>query len=538
MSSPPYDFDWLVIGSGFGGSVSALRLAEKGYTVAVAERGRRYTTKTLPKTAWDFRNFLWLPSLGLRGVLRVQPFRNLSVISGVGVGGGSLIYCATLYRAPPAFFEHPQWRQLNDWSSALAPHYATAEHMLGVQTVPFESDGAQLLKAMGKAFGVEDTYRLTPCGVFFGEPGKEVPDPYFGGDGPPRSGCTRCGACMVACRVGAKNTLDKNYLWFAEKRGARILPEHQVVDIRPLGAADGADGYIVTTERPGAWFAKQRRQFRVRGVVVSAGAVESTRLLLQCRLTGSLPRLSDRIGHGVRTNSESILAVKLPSDTPLELWRDVGNSASIFTSPDTHIEFCTYGKTGDALSSFFTLMVGPGNGLTRPLKLMAAIARHPLRFLATLWPIGWSRRTAILLVMQSLDNAIRLQGKRRWLGKGIRLTSRQDNLRPAPTYIEAAAQAAAWAARQYHGVALSAVPEALANIPSTSHVLGGVVIGADPGQGVVDASHRAFGYRNLLVCDGSIMPANPGVNPSLTITALAELAMSRIPEASARTTQH
>ena len=531
MAGERFDHDWMVIGSGFGGSVSALRLAQKGYRVAVVERGRRYTDQTLPKSAWDFRNFFWLPTLGLRGVLRLLPFKEIFVVSGSGVGGGSLIYCATLYRAPQAFFQHPQWAGLNDWGKAIEPHYAMAEKMLGVATVPFMSDGAKVLKELGKAFNVEDSFRLTPCGIYFGEPGKTVPDPYFGGDGPDRTGCTRCGACMISCRDGAKNTLDKNYLWFAEKRGAQILPEHEVVDVRPLGAADGSDGYIVTTERPGAWFNKQRREWRVRGVVVAAGAIETTRLLLKCRLTGSLPHLSDRLGTNVRTNSESILAVKMPSNTPLELWRDVGNSASVFTSPDTHIEFCTYGKSGDAMATFFTLLVGRGNGLTRPLKLLAAALRHPIDFISTLIPFGWSRRTAIFLVMQSLDNAITLTARRKWFGKGIRLRSQQDETKPAPTFIEAASKAASWVAERYGGIAQSAAPEAIANIPSTSHVLGGAIIGADASQGVIDAHNRAFGYRNLLVCDGSMMPGNPGVNPSLTITALTEHAMSHVPAA-------
>lgn len=527
-----FDFDWLVVGSGFGGSVSTLRLTEKGYRVAVVERGRRRTTvEALPKSTWDLRNFFWAPWVGLRGILRLIPFRNLFVVSGCGVGGGSLVYAGTLYRPPSTFYQHPQWAALDDWEKALAPHFATAEKMLGVQKVPFESDGALMLKEMGKAFKVESTYTQTPSGIFFGEPGKTVPDPYFGGEGPARTGCTRCGNCMVSCRVGAKNTLDKNYLWFAERHGARILPDRAVTDIRPISAADGSDGYVVTTERSGALPFKRRDEFRVRGVVVSAGAVESTRLLMQCRETGSLPKLSARIGANVRTNSESILGVKLPADTKLELWRDVGNSASIFVSSDTHIEFCTYGKGGDAMANFFTLLSPEGTNLTRPQILLATAIRHPIRFLNTLWPFGWSWRTAILLVMQNLDNAIELKPGRKWFGKGIRLTSQPDAGKPAPTHIPAASAAAEWAARAYGGIAQSAVPEAVANTPSTSHVLGGATLGTSPETGVIDRDNRVFGYKNLLVCDGSMMPANPGVNPSLTITAMTEYAMSKIPRA-------
>jgi len=526
-----FDFDWLVVGSGFGGSVSTLRLAEKGYKVAVLERGRRFAPETLPRSTWDFRNFFWLPRLGLRGITRVRPFRHAWMVSASGVGGGSLNYAATLYRAPNAFFRHPQWAGLEDWQSALAPHYDSAEKMLGVQTVPFESDGARFLKEVGQAFGVQDTFRRTPCGVYFGEPGKAVADPYFGGKGPQRSGCTRCGACMVGCRVGAKNTLDRNYLWLAERKGATILPEHFVTDIRPIGAADGSDGYFVTTERPGAWLDKRRRQFRCRGVVVAAGAVETNRLLLHCRTMGSLPAISDLLGTLVRTNSESILAVKMPANTKLELWRDVGNSASIFTSPDTHVEFCTYGEGGDAMATFFTLMVGKGTSITRPLKLLGSILRHPIAFLQTLWPIGWSRRTAVLLVMQSLDNAISFKAHRRLFGNGIRVTSKPDPLNPAPSYIEAAQRVASWLAKRHGAVAQSALPEALLNVPSTSHILGGAPIGRDATTGVLDRHNRVFGYENLLVCCGAAMPANPGVNPALTITALAEHAMSKVPPA-------
>ena len=534
MVSAQYDYDWIVIGSGFGGSVAALRLAEKGYRVAVLERGRRYRTEDLPRSTWDLGRFFWLPGLGLRGITRLRPFRHAWMVGASGVGGGSLNYAGTLYRAPEKFFRDRQWAELADWGRELAPHYETAERMLGVQEPPYESDGMRFLQTMGEAFGVAHTFRRPPCGVYFGEPGRTVDDPYHGGAGPQRTGCTRCGACMVGCRVGAKNTLDKNYLWLAERQGAVILPECFVTDIRPLGAADGAEGYLVSTERPGAWFGRRRRQFRTRGVVVAAGAVETNRLLFHCKLTGSLPAISDRLGTLVRTNSESILAVKLPADTKLELWRDVGNSASIYTSPDTHVEFCTYGEGGDAMASFFTLLVGKGTTLTRPLKLLGAIVRHPVAFLRTLWPVGWSRRTAILLVMQSLDNAVAFTARRRRFGRGVKMGSKLDPQRPAPSYIEAAHRVAAWAARHYGGIAQSSVPEALLNVPCTSHVLGGAPIGRDAQSGVLDRHNRVFGYRNLLVCCGAAMPANPGVNPSLTITALAEHAMSAIPAAGSR----
>ncbi len=364
-----FDYDWIIIGSGFGGSVSALRLAEKGYKVAVLERGRRFADDGFAKSTWDLRNWLWAPMLGLRGIFRLTPFKDVFIASGAGVGGGSLVYANTLYRAAPAFFDNPQWAGLADWATALSPHYDVAERMLGVKQVPFESDGQRLLKQVADGMGVSETFRQTPCGVFFGEPDKEVPDPYFGGEGPARTGCTRCGACMIGCRVGAKNTLVKNYLWFAEKRGVEIIAEREASDVRPLGGTDGADGYVVSTQHPGAWWRKRRRDFTARGVIFAAGALGTNQLLANCKHAGSLPKISDRLGSLVRTNSESILAVTLPTDTDLEPWRDVAISGSIHPEPDTHIEFVTYGEHGDAMNLLFTRMVGDGTRLTRPLKL-------------------------------------------------------------------------------------------------------------------------------------------------------------------------
>ena len=521
------DYDWLIIGSGFGGSVSALRLAEKGYRVAVLEQGKRYRDEQYAESTWQLRRWLWAPYLGLRGIFRLTPFKDVFIASGTAVGGGSTVYANTLYRASPEFFVNPQWRDMNDWSKALEPHYDTAERMLGVQEVPRGSDGQDLLKEVGRHFGVEGTFRRTPVGVFFGKPGTRVPDPYFGGEGPERSGCTFCGACMVGCREGAKNTLLKNYLWFAEKRGAEVLPEREVVDIRPIGAQDGTEGYVVTTQRPGAWFRKERRSFTARGIVMSAGALGTNRLLARCKLGGSLPRISDRLGQLVRTNSESILAVTLPEGMARP-WNDVAISSSIHTSHDTHIEFVTYGKHGDAMALLYTLLTGAGSRLTRPLLWLGNVLRHPLRFLRTLWPVGWSKRTVIFLVMQTLDNAISFRAKRGLFGT-VSLTTEQDPDKPNPTFIEAGNRAAQWLAQHTGGYAQSMLLEAWANIPTTAHILGGAVVGRDAASGVVDGQGRLFGYRNFLVCDGSTVPANPGVNPSLTITAMSEYAMSQVP---------
>ncbi|MDQ8154790.1 MAG: GMC family oxidoreductase [Gemmatimonadota bacterium] len=527
MTTPSFDYDWIIVGSGFGGSVSALRLSEKGYRVAVLEAGRRYADHEYAETTWQLRRWLWAPRLGLRGIFRLTPFNDIFIASGTAVGGGSAVYANTLYRAKPAFFENPQWKELADWAAELAPHYDAAERMLGVATVPFGSDGQDLLMAAARHFGVESTFTRTPVGVFFGKAGEEVPDPYFGGQGPPRTGCTRCGSCMVGCRDGAKNTLLKNYLWFAEKRGAKVFAEQGVVDVRPIGAADGRDGYVVTTERPGAWLRRQRRTFTARGVVFAAGALGTGELLASLKHGGSLPHLSDRLGELVRSNSESILAVTLPDDR-LKPWADVAISGSIHPDHDTHIELCTYGRHGDGISLLQAPMTGNGTRLTRPLMLLWQFIRHPLRSFGTLWPVGWSKRSLIILVMQSSDNAMSFRARRRWFGRGVAIGTEQDPEKPNPTFIPLANAAAEFLARHTGGVAQSSLLESAANIPTTAHILGGAVIGADASRGVIDRNHRVFGYRNLLICDGSAMPANPGVNPSLTITALAERAMAQV----------
>jgi len=521
------DYDWLIIGSGFGGSVSALRLSEKGYKVGVIEAGRRFEDEDFAKSTWNLNRYLWAPFLGLRGIMRFTPFKDVFIASGAGVGGGSIVYANTLYRAKKEYFKNSQWAELADWEQELDKPYATAERMLGVNTVPFESPGDRILQDYAASIGTEDSFCRTPVAVFFGEPGKTVDDPFFDGEGPSRTGCIRCGACMVGCRVGAKNTLLKNYLWFAEKRGAEVLPNRKVVDIRPIGGSDGRDGYEVQTQSPGL-FGGKRKTLRAQGVIVAAGALGTNHLLANCKHMGSLPKISDRLGRLVRTNSESILAVTLPDDS-LGVSQSVAISSSIHTDADTHIEVITYGEKGDLLSFLLTLITGDGTRWTRVFSLLGNVIRHPLRFLQTLWPFGWSKKSIGLLVMQSLDNAISFRVRKKWFGNGVRLTTEQDMARPNPTYIDAGNKAANWIAENTGGIAQSSVLEAVANIPMTAHILGGAAIGCDAEHGVVDQAQRVFGYQELLICDGSVVPANPGVNPSLTIAAMTELAMSKIP---------
>ncbi len=523
-----FDVDWVVVGSGFGGSVSALRLAEKGYSVNVLECGKRFRDEDFPKSTWDLRRYFWAPRLGMKGIFRLTQFKDVAVVSGCGVGGGSLGYANTLYVPPSEFFQDPQWSDLEDWEQTLAPHYAEAQRMLGVTQVEQDDPADQLLRELGEHLGVGDTYQKTPVGVYQENPGKTVPDPFFGGEGPDRTGCMQCGRCMVGCPHGAKNTLVKNYLWLAERRGVKIEPERMVTDVRPLGGADGSEGYAITSERSGFLPGRGKRTIRARGVIFAAGPLGTNKLMQRCRLSGALPKISNRLGELVRTNSEMILAVTVPEDYPEDLTRRVAITSSIYPDAHTHIETVTYGHAGDSMNTLYTLLVGDGTKMTRPFKLLGQIIRHPGKFAKVMWPKGWSSRTIIVLVMQTLDNAIALRPKV-MPGGNVRLTTEQDPERPNPTYIPVANVAAEWLAERTGGIAQSSVSEALFNVPNTAHILGGATIGHSQEDGVVDSHQRVFGYENLLVCDGAAVPANVGVNPSLTITALAEHAMSHVP---------
>jgi cholesterol oxidase len=525
-----YDYDWIVIGSGFGGSASALRLAEKGHRVAVLECGARFEDDEFAEKTSEAKRYYWMPAIGLKGILRMTLFKDIFIGSGCGVGGGSLGYANTLYRARPDFYRSPQWSELADWERELKPHYDEAERMLGVTDYDREGPADLLLKEYGEVIGVSDSYRQTRVGVFLGESGVTVADPYFGGDGPDRTGCTRCGSCMVGCRFGAKNTLRKNYLWFAEKLGVEIHAERTVTDIVPIGGpqADGSDGYEVTAARSGAWINRERRTLRTRGVVIAAGALGTNRLLQRCRLSGSLTRISDRLGYLVRTNSESIMAVTAAKDDPSDFTNSIAITSSIYTDADTHIEVCTYGRGGDSQSLLFNMMVQARSRGTQPLQFLLGALRNPLAVIKASQIRDWSRRTIILLVMQTLDNSIRLKVKRRLPGGNVVLTTEQDSENPSPVGIPAAYDAARWFARRMNGTAQSGTTEGILAIPSTAHILGGAAIGTGPENGVVDHRQRVFGYQNLLVCDGAAIPANIGVNPSLTITALAERAMTYV----------
>ena len=529
-----FDFDFVIVGSGFGGSVSAMRLAEKGYSVCVIERGKRFKSADFAKTNWDVRRFLWLPALKCFGIQNLSIFSNVMILSGCGVGGGSLVYANTLLQPGDEFFKSETWNTLADWKSELIPFYAIARKMLGVTQNPHVTHVDKVLKECADEMGRGDTFKMAQVGVFFGEPGKTVPDPYFGGKGPERAGCIHCGGCMIGCRHNAKNTLDKNYLYFAEKSGATIIAETNVTDIVPLNGAPGKDGYAVKVERSTAWLNKTPREIRARKVILAGGVLGTLNLLLRCKeITRSLPNISNRLGYDIRTNSEAIVGVTEPHAPAEHDYTDGVAITSIFHPDDhTHIEPVRYPKGSSFMRLLAVPMVDGASRFVRPLKLLLTVILHPLDSLRVFCNGKWADTTVLLLVMQTLDNKMKFR-----LGRNLftlfrkrMITVPEDGAKAVPSYIPVGHQVARAFARKVGGIPQSAINEVVMNIPTTAHVLGGCGIGADQDHGVIDIRHEIFGYSGLYVCDGSVIPANLGVNPSLTITAMTERAMSLIPE--------
>jgi cholesterol oxidase len=511
------DYDVVVIGSGFGGSVSALRLTEKGYRVGVLEAGRRFTDATLPKNSWHVRDFLWAPRLGCTGIQRIHVVKNALVLAGAGVGGGSLNYANTLYEPPQPFFDDPQWAHITDWHAELAPHYDQAKRMLGVVEYPGDTPSDAEMRRLAGQFGAADTFRKTPVGVFFGAaPGETVPDPYFGGIGPDRTGCLNCGECMTGCRHGAKNTLVKTYLALAEKAGARVHPLTTVTSVRPLPGG----GYAVETQRTGRWLRRTGPTFTAEQVVFAAGTYNTQKLLHRMRAT-TLPGISPRLGYLTRTNSEALLGVRM-AEPKADYTTGVAITSSWHPDENTHIEPVRYGKGSNAMGLLNTVLTDGGTRRSRWLQFAAILLRRPA-LVRLLVPRRWSERVIILLVMQTLNNSITVQRKR--FG---RLTSVQGEGEPNPTWIPVANRAAQQLAENVGGMAGGTWGD-LMNIPMTAHFIGGCAIGDSPATGVIDPYQRLYGYAGLHVADGSALSANLGVNPSLSITAQAERAMALWP---------
>ncbi len=514
------DFDFVVIGSGFGGAVSALRLSEKGYRVLVIEKGRRFAPKDFPKRNWNLRRWLWLPAFRFFGFFRITLFRHLTVLSGVGVGGGSLVYANALQVPPPEFFRSGSWAGLADWERELAGPYRSVLEMLGAVPNPRLETGDRVLEKIARELGKKDRFGPTTTAVYFGEPERTVPDPYFGGRGPERAGCIFCGGCMVGCRYNAKNTLDKNYLHLAEGNGATIRPECEVVDVRPKGREDGSDGYEVLW-RPSTRFARERGSASARGVVFAAGVLGTVKLLARLRRK-SLPGLSERIGMDVRTNSESLMGV-MTFDRDAKFSDGVAIGSILQFDGHSFVEPVRY-PSGSGFWRLFMAPVAHGrHWAARLARMLADLAAHPVRNARVYFARNWAEKTQILLFMRTLNSTLRLR-------PGLfGLRTEKDRGAGPTAFMPEAKELAERYAREVNGKPMVLLSETLMGIPTTAHILGGAVMGRDRAEAVVDADNRLFGYKNLYVCDGSVISSNPGVNPSLTIAALAERAMSRIP---------
>ena len=522
MAKKSREFDVVVIGSGFGGSVAALRLAEKGYRVAVIEAGRRFEDKDFPKTSWRLSKFLYAPRLGLRGIQRIHVLPDVLILAGAGVGGGSLVYANTLYMPPDSYFQDKQWADITDWKSELSPWYDQASRVLGVAENPYLSPSDEAMRDVAEQMGVGKSFKMAPLGVHFGSgAGVLEADPYFGGVGPDRHGCQQCGGCMTGCRFNAKNTLPKNYLGLAEKAGVEVFPELTVERFEELSGGL----WKISARKSSAWFGS-KEVFFAKELVLAAGTYNTQKLLHRMRDNGLLPKISQSLGKLSRTNSEALTGAIMPRNSEIDFSKGAAITSSFFPDANTHVEPVRYGKGSNFMGLLQTLMTdGSGAKERRNLWIRSAI-KNPALLLKIFDVRRWSQRTVIALVMQNVDSSIKVSSK-----KGIfgwRLTSKNDSDKPNATYIPAANEVARRIADKYGGVAGGHVGD-LISAPFTAHFVGGCVIGKNDSEGVIDAYHRVWNYPSLHIVDGSALTANLGVNPSLTITAQAERAFSLWP---------
>ena len=513
------DYDVLVIGSGFGGSVASLRLAEKGYKVAVLEAGARFEDQDFPKTSWRLRKFLFAPRLGLKGIQRIHKLPDVFILCGAGVGGGSLVYANTLYQPSDEYFNDPQWSEITDWKAELAPWYAIANRMLGVVKNPFFSNSDRAMQQVANEMGVGDTFTLAPLGIYFGEKeGVEHPDPYFGGDGPKRKSCINCGECMTGCRHNAKNTLVKNYLYFAEKLGVEIKPLSTVTDLKFENG-----NWKIKYRKSTSWISNSR-VITAHQVVVAAGAFNSQKLLHHMKSKGNL-QISDALGKLSRTNSESLVGAIMPKSN-IDFSQGAAITSSFFPNPNTHVEPVRYGKGSNSMGLLQTIMTSSDKAGVRTKQWLVSALKQPILIFKILNVRKWSERSVIALAMQNVDSAVTTFAKRGIFG--FRISSKNNSDNPNPTWIPEANEVAERIAKNYGGVAGGNIGNLIGS-PFTAHFVGGCVIGKSKEEGVIDPYHRVWGYPTLHILDGSTITANLGVNPSLTITAQAERALSMWP---------
>jgi len=521
-SNVKQEFDVVVIGSGFGGSVAALRLREKGYSVAVLEAGKRFADKDFPKTSWRLSKFLFAPAFGFYGIQRIHALPDVMVLCGAGVGGGSLVYANTLYQPGDEYFKDKQWADITDWKLELSPWYDQATRMLGVEKNPYFSPSDKAMQEVAEEMGVGETFTLAPLGIYFGKgEGLESADPYFGGKGPARKGCINCGECMTGCRHNAKNTLPKNYLGLAESAGATVFPLTTATSIEQL--SDGS--WKIATKKTDDIFGSRSKTFYAADVVIAAGAFNTQKLLHKMKATNRLPLLSHMLGKLSRTNSEALTGA-LMKDSSLDFSRGAAITSSFFPDANTHVEPVRYGKGSNSMGLLQTFATDGVTPKLRRKHWLQQFIANPTLVLKILNVRRWSERTVIALVMQNIDSSITVSAKRKLFGWG--LTSHNDSDHPNVTYIPAANDVVRRIADKYDGMAGGNVGEPI-GAPFTAHFLGGAVIGSDANSGVVDPYHRVWNYPSLHIVDGSTITANLGVNPSLTITAQAERAFSLWP---------